>query len=109
MAKRELKELLESVKAIIGDDNTSKEAIALYEDLSDSYNTDSDELQRQLTALQTKYDNLDKEWSTRYRNRFFSENDTVLSPDGNEINGEENYENEEEKTEVEKLMNELKI
>lgn len=66
MAKRKKQELIDSYSSLIGE-NTSDEAIAFLEDLSDSID---DELQTNYDDLKAKYDSLDGEWRERYIARF---------------------------------------
>lgn len=61
--KKTKTELLNSLKAILGD-NTSDEALALCEDVSDSMPDDKED-------WKAKYDQLDKDWREKYRQRFF--------------------------------------
>ena len=63
--KRTKAELMERAKAIIGD-NTSDEAIALLEDISDSFDTETD-----TTDWKAKYEENDKMWRDKYTSRFF--------------------------------------
>ena len=63
--KRTKTELMERAKAIIGD-NTSDEAIALLEDISDSFDADKD-----TTDWKAKYEENDKMWRDKYTSRFF--------------------------------------
>lgn len=70
MAVRSKEELLNSIKARIGDD-TSDEALALVEDISDTY----DDMETKVTQSgdwKQKYEDNDKEWREKYRDRFYS-------------------------------------
>ena len=68
MAVKTIEELLEAVKARIGEDN-SDEAIALIEDIQDTYselnNSGNEDWKK-------KYEENDNAWRTKYRERFFS-------------------------------------
>lgn len=66
MARKKRQELIDAYSSIIGE-NTSDEAIAFLEDLSDSVD---DELQANYDDLQSRYDALDGEWRERYIARF---------------------------------------
>lgn len=85
-------ELLNAIKAILPDDS-GDDALALFEDLSDTLdenkNTDNED-------WKNKYEENDKMWRERYRDRFFSGDNSLAQ---NEI--EENIfpENEPEKNE----------
>lgn len=68
MAVRTTAELLELVKARIGEDN-SDEALAFIEDITDTL-ADFDE--KASTDWEEKYNSLDNEWRERYKARFFS-------------------------------------
>ena len=68
MAVRTKEELLELVKTRIGDD-TSDEAIAFIEDITD---TIADLEDKASTDWEEKYNSLDNEWRERYKARFFS-------------------------------------
>lgn len=69
MAIKTKEELLESIKAKLGDDN-SDEAISLIEDFSDTYN----DMATRVTEAgdwKSKYEQNDAEWRQKYRDRFF--------------------------------------
>lgn len=75
--KRTKEELLKSLKAFIGEDE-SENAIAFLEDFSDSFADNSEEL----VEITNKYNSLKK----RYKERFFGEGDEgeKVAEDGNE-------------------------
>lgn len=63
-------ELLASIKTRIGDD-TSDEAIALVEDINDSF----DDLTTRVSEAgdwKTKFEENDKQWRDKYKERFFT-------------------------------------
>ena len=71
-------EILASIKTRIGDD-TSDEAIALVEDINDSF----DDLTSRVNEAgdwKAKYEQNDKEWRDKYKERFFTptEGDPLL-------------------------------
>lgn len=68
MAVRTREDLLELVKARIGEDN-SDEALAFIEDITDTL---SDLEGRASIDWEEKYHALDNEWRERYKTRFFS-------------------------------------
>lgn len=78
MAIRTKDEILASIRTRIGDD-TSDEAIALVEDINDSF----DDLTTRVNEAgdwKTKYEQNDKEWRDKYTERFFtpSEGDPLM-------------------------------
>lgn len=103
MAVRTKEELLNIIKDRIGED-TSDEAIAFVEDVSDTLNdyeqkatnTDSEN-------WKTKYEENDKKWRERYRERFFSkaeENEDDLDDNDEDVKTltyDELFEEKEEK------------
>lgn len=66
-------EILESIKAKIGDDN-SDENIALLENISDTLN-DYENKTKENTDWKTKYEENDKAWRKKYTDRFFNNDD----------------------------------
>ena len=71
MAVRTRDELLNSIRARIGDD-TSDDAIALIEDIQDTMTDFENRANGDGTDWKKKYEDNDKEWRTKYRDRFFS-------------------------------------
>ena len=71
MAIRTREELLNAVRARIGDD-TSDEAIAFVEDIQDTINNYENNANNDGTDWKKKYEDNDKEWRQKYRDRFFS-------------------------------------
>lgn len=74
-------ELLDSIKAKFGDD-TSDEAIALIEDVSDTLD-DYDSKVADSTDWKQKYEENDAQWRQKYTDRFFNSGDNDETPDGN--------------------------
>ena len=75
MARLTREQYLEKVKGIIGED-TSDEAITLLEDLTDTY----DELEKtnkddDKDNWKQKFEENDKQWREKYRDRFYSSGD----------------------------------
>ena len=68
MAVRNMQELIESAKVIVGE-NTSDEVLAFMEDLSDTM-TDYDNKTKDNTDWKTKYEQNDATWRKRYSDRF---------------------------------------
>lgn len=71
MAVRTREEILDYVRARIGDD-TSDEALAFIEDIQDTINHYESNANNGGTDWKKKYEDNDKEWRTKYRNRFFN-------------------------------------
>lgn len=70
MAVKTAEELMESVRSRLGDDQ-SDEALALLEDISDTYG----DMQSRATGgedWKKKYETNDAEWRQKYRDRFFN-------------------------------------
>lgn len=86
MAVRTRDEIMEAIKARLGDD-TSDEALAIIEDVNDTF---SDYETRSTDDWKSKYDELDANWRKRYRDRFFQ------SPGGKETDKEEVVSDNEE-------------
>ena len=63
-------ELLKKLKDKMGED-TSDEAIALFEDISDTIN-DYEEKTKDSTEWERKYKENDEMWRNKYRDRFFN-------------------------------------
>lgn len=70
MAIKDRDSILAAIKQMIGD-NTSDEALAILEDLTDTFNN-FEELVSDTTDWKQKYNELDETWRKRYRERFFS-------------------------------------
>ena len=74
MAKLSKTDFLDKLKSFLGDD-TSDEALTLYEDASDSFEEGDKEDWKQ------KYEDNDKEWRQRYRDRFFNKSSDDPDPE----------------------------
>ena len=85
MAVKKKEEILEQIKNLLGE-NDSDDAIQLIEDVSDTIGEPKDE-----TDWKAKYEENDKEWRTRYRDRFYGKVD-----DKDELEKEIEKEKEEE-------------
>lgn len=80
-------ELLASIKTRIGDD-TSDEALALVEDINDSF----DDLTTRVSEAgdwKAKFEENDKQWRDKYKERFFTPSDSGDDPLTNEFKHEE--------------------
>lgn len=73
-------EFFEKIHARIGTD-TSEDAIAFVEDMTDTYN----DLERRLAGdgedWKRKYDELDAAWKEKYKHRFFSGDNSAIPTD----------------------------
>lgn len=70
MAIKSKDEILASLKEILKED-TSDEAIAIIEDVTDTFD-DFSTRQSDNTDWKQKYEDNDKEWRQKYRDRFFN-------------------------------------
>ena len=98
MAIKSKDEILASLKEILKED-TSDEAIAIIEDVTDTFD-DFSARQSDSTDWKEKYETNDKEWRQKYRDRFFNhsadEPDPIIEPDPKD--------EPEEKTKFEQLF-----
>lgn len=69
MAVRTIKEILDAVQGRLGDD-TSDEAIAFVEDITDTLN-DYENKTKSEEDWKKKYEDNDARWRKKYKNRFF--------------------------------------
>lgn len=77
MAVRTMEELLSAISARLGED-MSDEALGLLEDVTDTF-TDYETRASGESGWKEKYEQNDREWRERYRNRFMSgTTETVL-------------------------------
>lgn len=79
MAVRPREEILSAVRGLLGD-RTDDEAVALLEDLSDTY---ADRQQTDGEDWKKKYEDNDAEWRKRYTDRFYGADntcETILLP-----------------------------
>ena len=72
MSVRSYEEIMEMIRTRIGEDS-SDEAIALIEDISDTLQSGNADMVKQLIA---EKEELDKTWRERYKARFFGGSDT---------------------------------
>ena len=77
MAVRTKEELLESIKGLLADD-TSDESIALLEDVTDTF--DEQKTKTDTEDWKKKYEENDREWRQKYRDRFFSTGSEDVPP-----------------------------
>lgn len=92
-------ELLEKVKNYIGD-RTDDESIEIIEDISDSFDTETENVEEVKSEYEEKLKTLDETWRKKYTDRFFS------NPTPEDREEEEEHGEEEEKTEYSELFTE---
>lgn len=88
MAVKTMEELMESVRTRLGDDQ-SDEALALLEDISDTYS----DMQSRTSGgedWKKKYEENDAEWRQKYRDRFFNKSNNNDDDDGDDGGGNSN-------------------
>lgn len=88
MAVKTMEELMESVRTRLGDDQ-SDEALALLEDISDTYG----DMQSRTSGgedWKKKYEENDAEWRQKYRDRFFNKSNNNDGDDGDDGGGNSN-------------------
>ena len=87
MARLAPKEFLEKAKQILGD-RTDDEALSFLEDCNDTITEDKDgeDWKSKYDTLLEEKNNLDKEWRQKYRDRFFSSDDSQAGKDTNPSN-----------------------
>lgn len=96
MAIKSKEELLEDIKKTTGDD-TSDETLGLIEDITDTLN-DYDEKVHDQTDWKQKYEDNDKEWRNKYKERFFSTDGTDTVPKDTELIDTDDTEEKKPKT-----------
>ena len=88
MAVKTMEELMESVRTRLGDDQ-SDEALALLEDISDTYG----DMQSRTSGgedWKKKYEENDAEWRQKYRDRFFNKSNNNDDDGGDDGGGNSN-------------------
>ena len=91
MAVLKKDEFFAAIKARIGDDS-SDETIKFLEDMTDTYNDLNNKAGDSGEDWKAKYEQNDKEWRERYKNRFYStgtETDPIPDPEPEEKKTEE--------------------
>lgn len=85
MAIKSLDDILNAVKARIGEDQ-SDEALELLEDIADTFT----EVSKNSTEdWKKKYEENDASWRKKYRDRFFAKTDEVESEEDEDTDGED--------------------
>lgn len=88
MAIKTMEELMESVRTRLGDDQ-SDEALALLEDISDTYE-DIQSRTNSAVDWKKKYEDNDAEWRQKYRDRFFNKSNDNDDNDNDDGGGKPN-------------------
>ena len=70
--KLEAKEFMEKVKVILGD-RDDDEALSFLEDCKDTITSEKDDYKAKYEAVVKEKEDLDKEWRTKYKERFYSD------------------------------------
>lgn len=103
MAVRTRDEIMEAIRARLGDD-TSDDALAIIEDINDTF---GDYETRTGDDWKSKYDELDASWRKRYRDRFFqSPGDKDTDRDKGVGDNEEDLKDEGKEKSFEELFTE---
>ena len=89
MAIKSKTEILENIKAILGD-NTDDNSLAIIEDINDTID-DYENKTKDETKWKEKYEQNDKEWREKYRDRFYKGTKIKEEP----IDDDEIFEEEE--------------
>lgn len=82
MAVLSREDFFSMIKSKIGED-TSDEALKFIEDITDTYNDLSNSSKNDGEDWKTRYEENDKQWRERYKERFFgetSETDPIIEP-----------------------------
>lgn len=74
MAVKTKEEIIDSIKSKIGD-NTDDETLSFLEDVSDTLEDLETKSKGDGTDWKKKYEENDKEWRTKYRDRFFGKSE----------------------------------
>lgn len=90
MSVKSKEEILESIKTLISE-NDSDESISFLEDITDTLNDYSERLSES-EDWKSKYEENDKKWREKYRDRFFNFN--------NDIDDVEDYTKKEDEVKV---------
>lgn len=72
-------ELLNKIREIVGDSETSDTVLELYGDIEDTYTSFIAEIPDSVD-WKAKYEENDKAWRERYKNRFFNRGDNIDVP-----------------------------
>ena len=107
MAILDKESFMNKIKERIGDD-TSDEALAFMEDMTDTFNDlESKSNSAGKDDWKAKYDALDKQWREKYKQRFFEGSDETSKDKGNNDDQPEDDRSDEEKRAEEIEFNDL--
>ena len=70
MAIRTRDEIMNQLKTLIGEEDTSDETLNFIQDVSDTLGNDNSA--QRITELETQLEEQDKEWRKKYRDAFFT-------------------------------------
>ena len=90
MAVKTREEIMTSIRARLGDD-TSDETLQFIEDVTDTLN-EYETKAGDTTDWKKRYEDNDKEWRQKYRDRFFNGSDDNSNNENDSDNGDENKE-----------------
>lgn len=74
MAKLSKKDFMEKVKAVLGD-RDDDDALSFLEDCNDTITENADPYKEKYEAAVKEKEELDKQWRTKYKERFYSSDD----------------------------------
>lgn len=72
-------ELLNKIREIAGDSETTDTVLELYDDIEDTYTSFTTEIPDNVD-WKAKYEENDNAWRERYKNRFFNRGDNIDEP-----------------------------
>ncbi len=105
--KRTKDELLANLKKVIGE-NTSDDAVALIEDITDTFDgstgSSSDEDKKKIEELEQKLKDNDDMWRKKYTDRFFNPDPTKTKTEDEDDGSDDGKEEDEEPTTFEELF-----
>lgn len=82
MAKLSQKEFMEKVKTVLGD-RDDDEALSFLEDCKDTISSEDDSWKEKYDTVVKEKEELDKQWRTKYKERFYSSDDSHTDKDDN--------------------------
>lgn len=88
---------MDSLSKVLGENN-SDDALALLEDVSDTLDTANTDLPTKLQEAEDKYNDLDKAWRQKYRDRFLQSKEDAAEQD-NEFNKEQQEQEQKDEQE----------
>ena len=106
MARLSANEFMEKVKTIIGD-RDDDEALSFLEDCKDTITEDKDDWKAKYDEAVKEKENLDKEWRTKYKERFYS-SDSHTDTDNHSTNPA-HLDNNDDKKEIDPIEEAEKV